>query len=92
MLVLTRKTNQSILIGDDIEIVVLEIKGGQIRLGINAPRSTAILRKEIFQEVHEENRKAALLSQKKVRRATQLLPPPDPPQAGTPGPEKLGRG
>jgi len=75
VLVLTRKLNQSILIGDDIEIVVLEIKGGQIRLGINAPRHVQILRKEIYHEVREENRKATLMSQKRVNRASQVFPP-----------------
>ncbi len=59
MLVLTRKVNQSIIIGDDIEIVVLEVRGEQIRLGIKAPRNVVVHRKEIYEQIVEENRGAA---------------------------------
>lgn len=54
MLVLTRKVNQSIIIGDGIEIVVLEVRGEQIRLGIKAPRDVAVHRKEIYDQIKEE--------------------------------------
>ena len=47
MLALARKTNQSIMIGNDIEITLLEIKGDQVKIGINAPKSVPIYRKEI---------------------------------------------
>ena len=50
MLVLTRKSNQSIMIGDDIELSVLSIAGGTIRLGIQAPRDVPILRTEIYEK------------------------------------------
>jgi carbon storage regulator len=59
MLVLTRKKGESIVIGDDIEIIVADIQGDQVRLGINAPSSISIHRKEVFLEIQEENRKAA---------------------------------
>lgn len=59
MLVLSRKKGQSIMIGNDIEISVVEIQGDQIRLGINAPKNVAIHRKEVFLEIQEENKKAA---------------------------------
>jgi len=59
MLVLTRKKGQSIVIGDNIEITVLEIQGDQVRIGIEGPRSIAIHRKEVYLEIQEENRKAA---------------------------------
>lgn len=59
MLVLSRKKNQSIMIGDDIELTVISIEGDQIKLGINAPRSVEIHRKEIFLAIQEENTKAA---------------------------------
>lgn len=59
MLVLSRKKGQSIMIGEDIEISVVDIQGDQIRLGINAPRNVSIHRKEVFLEIQEENRKAA---------------------------------
>lgn len=59
MLVLTRKVNQSIIIGDDIEIVVLEVRGEQIRLGIKAPKNVVVHRKEIYEQIVEENRDAS---------------------------------
>lgn len=55
MLVLTRKREQSIIIGEGIEIVVLEIRGEQVRLGIKAPRDVAVHRKEIYEQIHIEN-------------------------------------
>ncbi|MFG6329449.1 MAG: carbon storage regulator CsrA [Lachnospiraceae bacterium] len=59
MLALARKLNQSIVIGNNIEITLLEIKGDQIKLGINAPKSVPIYRKEIYEQIQEENKKAA---------------------------------
>jgi len=59
MLVLTRKKDQSIIIGDNIEIAVIDIQGDQVRIGINAPKNVAIHRKEVYLEIQEENRKAA---------------------------------
>jgi carbon storage regulator len=59
MLVLTRKVNQSIVIGDDVEIVVLDVRGEQVRLGIRAPRSITVHRKEIYELILEQNRAAA---------------------------------
>ncbi len=59
MLILSRKKEQSIMIGNDIEIVVIDIQGDQVKLGINAPKNVAIHRKEVFLEIQEENRKAA---------------------------------
>lgn len=58
MLVLTRKPNQSIQIGDDIEIKILAIDGEQIKLGIQAPKNIDIHRKEIYLAIQEENAKA----------------------------------
>lgn len=59
MLVLTRKVGQSIVIGDQIEIVVLEVRGEQVRVGIRAPKTVAVHRKEIYDQIQEENRSAA---------------------------------
>lgn len=59
MLVLSRKKNESIMIGDDIEIVVVEIKGDQIKLGVKAPKSVTVHRAEVYEEIQLENRKAA---------------------------------
>lgn len=55
MLVLTRKVNQSIVIGDEIEVVVLEVRGEQVRIGIKAPRNVSVHRKEIYEQIREEN-------------------------------------
>lgn len=59
MLVLTRKTGESITVGNEIKITVLEVKGKQVQLGITAPSSIRIYREEIFKRVQEENKKAA---------------------------------
>lgn len=55
MLVLSRKTNESIVIGDNIEVVVLDIKDGTVKIGIQAPHSVRVFRKEIFDEIKNEN-------------------------------------
>jgi carbon storage regulator len=59
MLVLTRKVDQRIRIGADVEVVVLGIDGDHVRLGIEAPRHIPVLRDELVQDVGEENRRAA---------------------------------
>ncbi len=59
MLVLTRRANQSIIIGNDIVVTVLEIRGDQVRLGITAPRSVSVHREEVYAEIQRENREAA---------------------------------
>ncbi len=59
MLVLSRKPNQSIIIGEDIEVVVLEIKGDTVKLGLKAPRDVKVYRQEIFAEIKAENERAA---------------------------------
>ena len=58
MLALSRKTGESIVIGNDIEITVLEIRGDQVKLGINAPKSVPIYRKEIYVQIQEANKEA----------------------------------
>ena len=55
MLVLTRKTDQSIMIGDDVEITILEVRGEQVRVGIRAPRAVQIHRKEVFDQIRDAN-------------------------------------
>ena len=54
MLVLTRKSNQSIMIGDDIEVSVLSIMGEKVRIGIQAPREIPVFRKEVYLEIQQE--------------------------------------
>ena len=55
MLVLTRKSNQSIMIGDDIEISVLAVMGEKVRIGIEAPRSVPVFRREVYVEIQEDS-------------------------------------
>ena len=59
MLVLTRKVHQSIVIGDDVEVVVLEVRGEQVRLGIRAPKNVSVHRKEIYDQIQGENQSAS---------------------------------
>ncbi|MBA2766177.1 MAG: carbon storage regulator CsrA [Actinomycetota bacterium] len=54
MLVLTRKSNQSIMIGDDIEITVLSVMGEKVRIGIQAPREIPVFRQEVYVEIQQE--------------------------------------
>jgi len=56
LLVLTRKVNQSIIIGDEVEVVVLEVRGEQVRLGIRAPKNVSVHRKEIYEQIRDEGK------------------------------------
>jgi carbon storage regulator len=71
MLVLTRKSNQSIMIGDEIEVSVLSIMGEKMRIGIQAPRSIPVFRKEVYLEIQQE--KAAEGSREEVDSALEEL-------------------
>jgi carbon storage regulator len=59
MLVLTRKNNESIVIGDDVTITIVEVRGDQVKLGINAPKNVSVHREEIYLEIQKENQLAA---------------------------------
>ncbi len=72
MLILTRKLGESITIGDDVKIRVLEIKGKQVRLGIDAPRKYSIHREEIYQRIQEENKLAAQQSPLSLKTLTDI--------------------
>lgn len=58
MLVVKRKEGESLLIGEDIEINIVSIENGSVKIGINAPKNVAILRKELYKEIEEENKNA----------------------------------
>ena len=58
MLIITRKKGESLMIGNDIEIIVSKIDDGSVKIGIKAPRDIEILRKELYEEVEQENREA----------------------------------
>jgi carbon storage regulator len=67
MLVLTRKSNQSIMIGDDIEVSVLSIMGEKVRIGIQAPRDIPVFRKEVYLEIQQERGRERELAGSGVR-------------------------
>lgn len=69
MLVLTRKAGESIVIGNDVVVTVLEVRGDQIRVGIQAPRSVQVHREEVFRQLERENTAAAA----SAKRASALL-------------------
>lgn len=58
MLALSRKQNESIVIGNDIEITILDVRNDQVKIGISAPKNVGIYRKEIYLQIQEENKKA----------------------------------
>ena len=72
MLILTRKSGEGLFIGDDIRITILEIRGKQIRLGIEAPTSVVVLREEIYRRIQEENLQAAGTREIDVTEVAQL--------------------
>ena len=72
MLVLSRRLNESIQIGEDIEVTVIDVRGDVVRLGINAPQKTQIWRKELWDAIVEENKKAAKEASKSPTATPQL--------------------
>jgi carbon storage regulator len=72
MLVLSRKKNESIMIGDTIEIKVIAVEGDMVRIGVEAPRDVEVFRKEIYDAIQEENRMATQV-QTDWNRMKQLL-------------------
>ena len=73
MLVLTRKSNQSIMIGDEIEVSVLSVMGEKVRIGIQAPQKVPVFRKEIYLEIHREDGTAVEGSAKQADDAVEEL-------------------
>ncbi len=59
MLALSRKKGESIILNNDIELTILEVKGDQVKIGVNAPKSVPVYRKEVYLQIQEENREAA---------------------------------
>ncbi len=57
MLILTRRVGESVVIGDDVDVTVLGVKGNQVRLGVKAPREISVHREEIYQRIRRENEK-----------------------------------
>ena len=78
MLVLTRHANQSIMIGHDIVVTVLEVRGDQVRIGIRAPRHVDVHREEVFAALQQANRSAASPSPEALEGLVDLRPQPAP--------------
>jgi carbon storage regulator len=73
MLILTRKLGERITIGDDISVTLLEIKGSQVRLGIEAPKGIGIYRQEVYERIREQNLKASEVTAYDLSEADSLL-------------------
>ena len=81
MLVLSRQRDETIMIGDDIEVTVVDIRGDKVRLGINAPREISVHRKEVYDAIRRENRAAAQVKPEDVSGVGKAAPPSTSPQA-----------
>jgi carbon storage regulator len=77
MLVLTRRAGESVMIGDDVIITVLEARGDVIRLGIQAPREVQVHREEVYRELQAANREAASPTEDAVEAVSKLLTSPE---------------
>ena len=77
VLVLTRRANQSIMIGHEIVVTVLEVRGDQVRLGIKAPRSIDVHREEIFLQLQQANREAVTSSNEVLESLSDITPAAD---------------
>ena len=75
MLVLTRRANQSIMIGNDVVVTVLDVRGDQVRIGIRAPRSVTVHREEVYAELAKANQAAASPSAANLEQLKSLIPP-----------------
>jgi carbon storage regulator len=98
MLVLSRQRDETIMIGDDIEVTVVDIRGDKVRLGINAPKEISVHRKEVYDAIRRENRAAAQVKPEDIpglarigpgpaipRTGAAMSPPPGQVRPGTPG-------
>ena len=74
MLILSRKQDQSILIGDDIKITIVEFKNNTVKVGIDAPRDVTILREELYFEIAAENKKAVEIDLDTLRKLPTISP------------------
>jgi carbon storage regulator len=75
MLILSRKSNQSIMIGDQVEISIVDIKGDTVKVGIKAPRDVPVFRTEVYLEIQKENQEALKTSPDTIESLGGLFPP-----------------
>jgi carbon storage regulator len=89
MLILARRIGESIMIGDQIEISIVDIKGDQVKVGIKAPPQVKVYRQEVYTAIQEENRAAAAAAPQNLPRLEGLIPPAAP--GGAAGSDPTGR-
>ena len=77
MLVLTRRAGESVMIGDNVIITVLEARGDVIRLGIEAPREVQVHREEVYRELQAANREAASPTEEAIETVAKMMRPPE---------------
>jgi carbon storage regulator len=80
MLVLSRQRDETIMIGDNIEVTIVDIRGDKVRLGITAPKEITVHRKEVYDAIRRENREAAQLRPEDVPGVNKVHPRPEPGQ------------
>jgi carbon storage regulator len=76
MLVLSRQRDESIIIGDNIVVTVVDVRGDKVRLGIDAPREVSVHRREVYEAIQRENQNAAQIRPEDARRISSASPPP----------------
>ena len=94
MLILARRIGESIMVGDQVEISVVDIKGDQVKLGIKAPTQVKVYRSEVYAAIQEENRAAAAAAPESLQKVDELLRgkpgEPRPRDPAAPGDERAG--
>ncbi len=78
MLVLARKPGESVVIGNDVVITILEVRGGQVRIGVDAPRSIQVHREEVYREVSRANAEAVASAERSAGLLRQKVPRQEP--------------
>jgi carbon storage regulator len=86
MLVLSRQRDETIMIGDDIEVTVVDIRGDKVRLGINAPKAISVHRKEVYEAIRRENREAAQVKPEDLSGLGKMANPKGQGQSSPPAP------
>lgn len=90
MLVLSRQKDETIIIGDDIEITVVDIRGDKVRLGVSAPKEIDVHRKEVYDAIRRENREAAQVQLDDLHNLGKMKPKPVSIPDPNPGPNPKG--